>query len=293
MSQDDKYDADRHMKLDPNSGDKLHALQLMHDLAIINTRTVGELGPLLAGGFPVVPKRRPNLPGSISAVPPSARADHQENEAMDFKPMAIAAGMALAACAPVQDSSTSVEKGEDKPFHKLNPNPRRAYVITMKIEGAPGPFAVVRGSAQYDVENAPECGRYLSFAGVHPGMTSMEHFPLARVSDTEYEGQVYADLLLDEDYFGRGVCRWRFMQAQVVLKAAGTDEETRFLPSLRAEEVYGENSEIRYFRKEIYPRDAKMDRFPSFGQMDRSKFAPDISDDDLFTIKLTSREVRP
>lgn len=293
MIQEGKYDAGGHMKLASNNGDKLHDLQLLRDLEIINARTVAEMGPLPAGGLPAAPKRKPNLPGSISAVPPSTGADHQENETMDFKCMAVAASMALAACAPVQDSSASVEEGEDKPLRKLNPNPERAYVITMKIEGAPGPFAMIEGVAQYDVENAPECGRYLKFAGVHPGMTSMESFPLTRVSDTEYEGRIYADLLLNEDYFGRGVCRWKFIQAQVVLKATGGTEETEFLPYLRAKAVYGEDSEIRYFRKEIYPRDAKMDRFPSFGQVDRSKFAPDISDDDLFAIKLTSREVRP
>ena len=159
------------VELCANRGDKLHDLQLLHDLAIINASAMTELGPLPAGGFPVVPKRRPNLPGSVSAVPPSTHTDHQENETMDFKSMAVMASMALAACTPVQDASTSAEGREGEPLRKLNPNPERAYVITMKIEGAPGPFAVVRGSAQYDVENAPECGRYLKFAGVHPGMT--------------------------------------------------------------------------------------------------------------------------
>lgn len=281
------------VELRANRGDRLHDLQLLHDLAIINARTVGELGPLPAGELSAAPKRKPSLAASSSILPPSVDAGHQENETMDFKSMAVAASMALAACAPVQDSSSSVEEGEDRPLRKLNPAPKRAYTITMTIENAPGPFAVVRGSAQYDVENAPECGRYLKFAGVHPGMTSMETFSLTQVSDNEYQGTVYADLLLDEDYFGRGVCRWKFMQAQVVLKAAGTDEETRFLPSLRAEDVYAEVYETRYFRKEIYPRDVEVDRLPSFGQTDRSKFAPDISDDDLFAIRLNSREVRP
>ncbi|WP_299342411.1 hypothetical protein [uncultured Pseudoxanthomonas sp.] len=280
------------VELCANRGDKLHDLQLLHDLAIIDARTVAEMGPLPAGGFPVVPKRRPNLPGSISAVSPSARADHQENETMDLKCMAVAASMALAACAPAQDTSTSAEGGEDKPLRKLNPNPKQAYVITMKVEGAPGPFAVVRGVAQYDVENAPECGRYLKFAGVYPDMTSMESFPLTRVSDTEYEGRVYFDLLLDEDYFGRGVCRWKFMQAQVALKATGGKQETEFLPYLRAKAVQAEESQTRYFWKGRYPR-SQTENFPSFGQEDRAKFARGISDDDLFIIKLTSRKVRP
>ena len=275
-----------------NRGDKLHDLQLLHDLAIINAHTVGELGPLPAGGLPVVPKRRPSLSAYSSILPPSADAGHQENEKMDFKSMAVAASIALAACAPAQDASTSAEGRGGEPLRKLNPNPERAYVITMKIEGAPGPFAVVRGSAQYDVENAPECGRYLKFAGVHPGMTSMENFPLTQISDNEYQGTVYADFLLDEDYFGRGVCRWKFMQAQVVLKATGADGETRFLPSILSEDVYGQESQTRYFWKDRYPR-SQTENFPSFGQEDRTKFAQHVSDDELFTIKLASREVQP
>jgi hypothetical protein len=49
------------VELCANGGDKLHDLQLPRDLSTINAHTVGELGPLPAGGLPVVPKRRPSL----------------------------------------------------------------------------------------------------------------------------------------------------------------------------------------------------------------------------------------
>ncbi len=289
--EDNDDDIDPRMKLRANVGDKLHDLQLRRDLAIINARIVSELGPLPAGGLPVIPRRKPDLSAyATKAVLPMAN-EHQENETMGFKSMAMAASMALAACVPTQEGSPPVETDEDAPLRKLNPQPKRAYLITMKIEGAPGPFAVVRGVAQYDVENA-ECGRYLKIAGVFPSMTSMEAFPLTRISDTEYQGTVYADLILEEDYFGRGVCRWRFMQAQVVLKATGANEETRFLPSLPAEAVYAQESEKRYFWNERYPR-SQTENFPSFGRMDIAEFAKQISHDELFTITLAAREARP
>ncbi len=94
---------------------------------------------------------------------------------MDFKSMAVAASMALAACSPVQDAS------EDEALRKLNPDPKRTYLITMRIEGAPGPFAVVEGVAHYEVENR-ECGRYLKIAGTFPDMTSSETFEMVRLS---------------------------------------------------------------------------------------------------------------
>lgn len=210
---------------------------------------------------------------------------------MDFKSMAVAASMALAACAPAQDS-TSVERSEDKSLRKLNPGPKRAYSITMTIENAPGPFAVVRGSAQYDVENHVECGRYVEFPGVYLSMTSLEDFPLTKVSDAEYRGTVYSDLILDEDYFGRGVCRWKLTQAQVILKATGEDADTRFLPDLGAEAVYAQKSEMRYFWKERYPREEGYGRFPELGDMTLDG-VPDDRRGEFFAITLTAQEAQP
>ena len=279
------------MELCANRGDKLHDLQLLHDLAIINARAMTELGPLPAGGLPIMRRRKPNLPGSISAVPPSTGADHPENETMDFKSMAAAASMALAACAPVQDSSASVEEGKHKPLRRLNPNPKRAYLITMRIEGAPGPFAVLEGVAHYEVENL-ECGRYLKFAGTFPGMGSSETFEMSRISETEYQGTVYADLILDEDYFGRGVCRWKFIGMDGFLRATSDKRTTRFRPWVDDDEVYSQRSVTTYFWKERYPREEGYDNFAEFGDATLDSVPLDKRHE-FFTITLTSREVKP
>jgi hypothetical protein len=66
-------------------------------------------------------------------------------------------------------------------------------------------------------------------------MTRMFEFELTRVSDVEYTGTVYADGILDEDYYGRGICRWQLTQARVQLKATGVPRETLFSASISAE----------------------------------------------------------
>ncbi|SOD56778.1 hypothetical protein SAMN06296416_1114 [Pseudoxanthomonas wuyuanensis] len=209
---------------------------------------------------------------------------------MDLRAMAVAASVALAACAPVQDSPGSDEKADEKPLRKLNPNPQRAYTVTMKIEGAPGPFAVVEGVAHYEVENR-ECGRYLKFAGTFPRMTSSETFEMTRISENEYRGMVYADLILDEDYFGRGVCRWKFIGMDGFLRATADERDTRFRPGMNDDEVYAQKSETKHFWSGYYPR-ANSENFAEFG--DRTlDTVPEDKHHEFFAITLSSREVQP
>ncbi|WP_425479737.1 hypothetical protein [Pseudoxanthomonas wuyuanensis] len=211
--------------------------------------------------------------------------------------------MALAACAPVGESPQSGQGNRttetqdadmDKPLRKLNPQPKRAYTITVTLANAPGPFAFVEAAAQFDVTNETECGDYLELPGVYPRMTTLEVFPLTKISDTEYQGTVYADLILDEDYFGNGVCRWEFTTVSVALKATGAKAETRFLPDIDAKDVLAQGMETKHFWKGGYPRDpgTSLDNPVDLGQSQRSRMDPEFTDDDLFTITLGSKEAQ-
>lgn len=289
------------VKLCANGGDKLHDLQLLRDLSIINARTLGELGPLPAGGFPVVPKRRPNLPGSISAVSPSTGADHQENETMAFKPMAVAAGMALAACAPTENPSHdgrsphAVESRKDESpmqAHKfrLNPNPKQRYDITMSIRDAPGPFEYVRFRASYEAKG---CSYVISeFEGVRGHPEHHVELDFRKLDDHTYVGTLYLDAMVDEDYYGNGVCHWQMTGMGVGLKATGAEKETRFSSSLMLESIQGQRSQETYLWKDRYPREEGYDNFPEFGEETLDK-VPIDERDEFFAITLTSREVQP
>ena len=93
--------------------DLLHAQQLQHDLAIINARTVRELGPLPAGGLPLVRKRRPDVPRPSPQTPMLATIG---TETLEEDPMywsKIAASTALAAVAAL--TACGVEGAPDEP----------------------------------------------------------------------------------------------------------------------------------------------------------------------------------
>jgi hypothetical protein len=88
---------------------------------------------------------------------------------------------------------------------------------------------VVEGVAQYDVTNEDQCGHIEPATGTAARITSQEPVELRKVADGEYRGTLYVDRMLDEDYYGRGVCKWEFTGAGAMLKATGAEEETRFL----------------------------------------------------------------
>ena len=195
--------------------------------------------------------------------------------------------LALAACNPLSYFG-------NKPVsdYKLNPNPKQRYDITMTIGNAPGSFASMEGLVQYDVSNR-QC---LPPPDSNPGgysahMTRHVPFVLTRVSETHYTGTVFADLMLDEDYHGRGVCHWKLIQARVHMKATGADGETLFIPSLPVEDLLSESAVTTYFWKGYYPR-TDVENFPESGDTSLDNVPADKKGD-FFTISLTPKEVRP
>lgn len=204
-----------------------------------------------------------------------------------------ALALLLAACTPPGLSMNNT--GEATPAakqSKRNPAPRQAYRITMTIENAPGPFAQMVGLAQYDVVNT-EClrppkdnpGGYSS-----PVPTEDVEFPLKKVGDNQYETILYADQILDEDYTGRGLCRWKLIQWRVRMRAHGAAEENVVTPSISEDKILAGGSETVYFFRETYGR---ISRFPDFGQPDRSKMAATVQDSDLFVIRIEARKEAP
>lgn len=205
----------------------------------------------------------------------------------------------LAACNPLDTAKTMTNTSDsdapkaDPQQARHNPHPKRAYRITLTIADAPGTFASVQGVAQYDVINSDQCGKRLEFAGVTPSMRTNQPYELVKVSDTVYEGTVYADLMMDEDYCGRGVCRWELKDVRAFLGAAGTDGETKFVPNISAELTLAKGSKKTFFLKAFYPRADGFQGFTDPGQADRSRFAPDVQDSDLFTATLDSKGLMP
>ena len=174
---------------------------------------------------------------------------------------------------------------------KERPNPQRAYRIVMTIDNAPGPFAMIEGSAQYDVINHNECGH------IDPGTETISrintHPPIEwkPVGEGRYEATIYADLMMDEDYYGRGLCRWALTEVRARLKATGAEAETRFVPDISAENILSEKSTRLYFWSGYFPR-AKSQNFPVFGE-DHISDVPDDQKGEFFTITMTPKDAQP
>lgn len=179
---------------------------------------------------------------------------------------------------------------------KERPNPQRAYRIVMTIENAPGLFAMIEGSAQYDVANEDECGKFNRMAGGYDRMTTSPQIRWEKRSDTEYVATVYADLMMDEDYYGRGVCHWVLTEARARIKATGAEVETRFVPAISAEEIVVGEAVTWYFWKGGYPVDTPLPSngkgFPDLGQKDIDN-VPVEKRNEFFAVTLVPKEVQP
>lgn len=201
---------------------------------------------------------------------------------------AIAASLFLiAGCQAAESEKQMVE-------FKKNPAPKKAYQITMRIENAPGPFEVIEGSVSYDIVNKECLPPADSISGVQT-TRDRESVPVQyqKSGDGTYTGMLYADQMLDDDYFGRGACRWRLGSASVTLKASGRAGETSFIPALVSEQIVGQQSMTALFRKASYPVDADVADLKSYGQKIVGSTSQSEAKEDFFAITLTSKEAAP
>lgn len=186
---------------------------------------------------------------------------------------------------------TDALKAYDFEKGHLNPNPQQAYELLMTIENAPGVFADVMGSVQYDVENEWECGHIDRVRGTPNRITNLEPFKMEPLGDNRYRGVFYLDRMLDEAYYGRDICRWVVIAAGVRLRATGNDKETRFLPGIFIEDILAEGKATTYFWRGGYPM-RSLENFADYGSRDVNKFREEIRNE-LFSITLEARRVTP
>lgn len=198
--------------------------------------------------------------------------------------------LSLASCTPSSsDVDTSQSDASPAPLRQLNPAPRQGYRIRLTIQDAPGPLVLTDATAQYDVVNEVQCGEGSPYGGVYR-MTSNEVLTVARLDDVTYEGIVHFDQILDEDYYGNGVCMWELTGVRAAMSATGSARETRFSPGISADSIKINGSETTYFWRGMYPT-SDVEGYSDSGQVDRSRI--NRGDDELFTMELSAKEIRP
>jgi hypothetical protein len=102
----------------------------------------------------------------------------------------------------------------EDPTAKANPNARIRYELTVRTDTAVDRFDSIRGSVDYRVDNE-SCVPAAPITGAHDVPTKHVPIKLRPVGNDTLVGTMETDLLLDEDYFGLGVCHWTFVAVNV------------------------------------------------------------------------------
>lgn len=105
---------------------------------------------------------------------------------------------------------------------KLAQKPTQTYRLDVAFKDAPGPIAKVRALALYRADNTP-CARPQPLSGA---VLAPEHrllLPLEKIDGQRFRAVFHRDALMDEDYFGIGVCRWRLQNIAVHFSSPTTD----------------------------------------------------------------------
>jgi hypothetical protein len=165
---------------------------------------------------------------------------------------------------------------------RQNPHPTQAYEITVEVRDAPGAFDAVAGSAIFRVSNQ-NCSPQDPLSGVRQVPTSFRSTKFEPWGHDRYRATVHLDLLEDDDYFGMGICHWRFDGFVVSLQAHGVS----FGSDMLADRIRAQTSDTWFVSKELFHR---------FDIKDMSVSAVPLSDyiaqhrGEFFSITVTAKE---
>lgn len=217
-----------------------------------------------------------------------------------LRALSLALAAMIAACGtPTMHSqtppSTVIDVKDRKPpvpVPRRNPNPT-AYEVVMTIGNAPGPFGSIKGFMQYDTPRNDPCQPDLGgMAGTRMHLSESIPVQYEKIGENTYRAIVYTDLLVDEDYFGLGVCRWSLVATRVELQATGAEGETVFFENVFHDDLIAKDRIKVYFNRAWYPRDEVIPDMSIPGEDKVTFFRADVRDN-LFTLDFRVRKLKP
>ena len=147
------------------------------------------------------------------------------------------------------------DKSEQAHLFKVNPSPKRVFEVEFEIHDAPGPLMAVRGSAGYSAPQAPNCTFVTNaWAGTWGTPFKGLSLPVMPAGTNRFVMTVALDGMLDEDYYGKGVCRWEMGGAGAGFAASVSKEDTQYGFSLKPEEFVDGATHRKYYWKGNYPQ---------------------------------------
>ena len=218
-----------------------------------------------------------------------------------MKPMTVLLTAALLSISSISacsnsENSMSIQQETEAKFH-LNPQPKQAYRLKIKINDAPGPLKLMgKMGVGYKAEDCTYIINKIEGAPAHPEKNVQ--FDIHQINEFEYESIIYADAVLNEDYFGNGVCHWNPEGFGFSLSATGKPEETRFNFSDILEKLLNKKSLTQYFSTRPYPFSKKedgtinIDDPTHYGITPSELYNPD-QDKEKFSITVSLEEIQP
>ena len=179
---------------------------------------------------------------------------------------------------------------------QLNPHPKQAYRLKIKINDAPGPLKLMGNfGVGYKAENCSYVINHLEGVSSNP-KKDVEN-QVRQLGDFEYETVVYTDAILDEDYFGEGICHWKPDGFGVAFKATGHPEETKFNFGDFLDDLMEKKTLTKYYWKWSYPYFTREDGsispdFVNFGITSPELYSAE-EHKEMFTITVTLEEIKP
>ena len=225
-----------------------------------------------------------------------------EDADMNLKQFASAAVIATSLLTSSCGDAKGPPAAAKTELYKRNPNPKQGYEITAHINNPPGPLNKVDAGVRYQTKG---CFYVLnSLEGVNASPEQEIELPVTKISDNEYSIKVYLDEMIDEDYYGNGVCRWWMTGAAIGFMATGAKDETAFSANVSYKDFAATQPITYYFWNKGYPIDvAKMElnkKFPDINQTGSVEFgAKNISNvpierrNEFFSVTLTVKPIHP
>ena len=207
---------------------------------------------------------------------------------------AVFSALSLNACGGSEKSMSIQEQTEAR--FQLNPHPKQAYRLKIKINDAPGPLVSMNNT--YIRYMARDCSYVINhIEGVTSHPRKYVDIPLRQVGKNEYEASFYFDAVQDEDYFGEGVCHWKPDGFGGTFKATGKEEETGFTISDVMRNLLEKKTLTKYYWKWSYPYFTREDGsispdFVNFGITSPELYSAE-EHKEMFTITVTLEEIKP
>ena len=208
---------------------------------------------------------------------------------------AVFSVLSLNACGGSEKSMSIQEQTEAR--FQLNPHPKQAYRLRIKINDAPGPLKLMGNfGVGYKAENCSYIINRIEGAPANPEKNV--ETKIRQLGEFEYETVVYVDAMLDEDYFGEGICHWQPEDFGISLKATGNPEETEFNFSGVMKDLLKKKTLTKYFPKKAYPYSRTKDNsiypnYVDFGLSSLESYNIEQYRDEMFTINVILEEVQP